>query len=299
VFESYEDTLQWVANCSPEDWQYVMNMPELYSLVRPNGQQHDGMLQEESNSSKAGYASSAQAHLSLSFKMKVPGIFGEDWSAKNGHPFSAILDYSKWESTGIIKGFGDQVEDGVRELESSLSRSMSVHVTHNVEAHWIFLTLLTDLVQHILKLHRTMEAQLLRYHSVLGTGCDGGNWILANQIAEAVFAWTWRARLIWDGAFKETVHTQCAMYVRAALQTHIILKGYIELGFIAHPEVSSVVVEHLVQDRVPMAMHGDIKADMIGVKASSKASASMVEKLESKMAQQASDFQTPAMSRRR
>jgi hypothetical protein len=45
VFESYEDTYQWVVeNCSPEDWQYVMDMPALYSLVHPEGQHHDVML---------------------------------------------------------------------------------------------------------------------------------------------------------------------------------------------------------------------------------------------------------------
>jgi hypothetical protein len=86
-----------------------MDMPALYSLIRPDGQQHDVMLQEESNSSKAGYASSAQARLLLSFKMKVPGILGADRSAKNGHPFSAISDFSKWESTGSKKGFRYQV----------------------------------------------------------------------------------------------------------------------------------------------------------------------------------------------
>jgi hypothetical protein len=45
-----------------------MDVPALYSLVRPEGQPYDVILTEESNSSKAGYASSAQAHLSLSFK---------------------------------------------------------------------------------------------------------------------------------------------------------------------------------------------------------------------------------------
>jgi hypothetical protein len=35
VFESYEDTLAWaVVHCSPEDWQYVMDIPALYSLIR-------------------------------------------------------------------------------------------------------------------------------------------------------------------------------------------------------------------------------------------------------------------------
>jgi hypothetical protein len=173
VFESYEDTLQWVvAHCSPEDWQYIMDMPDLYSLVHPDGQHHHVMLQEESNYRKSGYASSVQARLSLSFKRKIPGFFWAERSAKNGHPFPAISDYSKWESMGIRKGFRDEVEDGDMTLESFLSRSMIVHMTHKVKAHRIFITLLTDSVQHILKLHRMMEAQFLRYRSVLGGGCD-------------------------------------------------------------------------------------------------------------------------------
>jgi hypothetical protein len=124
----------------------------------------------------------------------------------------------------------------------------------------------------------------------LGTGCDDGNWILASQFAEAVFAGTWRARLIGADAFKETGHTRCAIYLWAALQTHRVLQGYIDLGFIAHPEVSSVVVEHLIQTRVPMAMHEVLKNEMVGLKASVKASVSTVEKFESRMARQVTEF---------
>jgi hypothetical protein len=78
-----------------------------------------------------------------------------------------------------------------------------------------------------------IEAQFLRCRSVLGAGCDEGNWILASQFVEAVFAGTWR--VIWAGGFKETGHNQCAMYLWAALQTHIVLQGYIEVGVISHP----------------------------------------------------------------
>jgi hypothetical protein len=39
VFESYEDTLESVVdNGNTEDWQYVMDIPALYSLVHPDGQ---------------------------------------------------------------------------------------------------------------------------------------------------------------------------------------------------------------------------------------------------------------------
>jgi hypothetical protein len=98
----------------------------MYIMVRPEGQNHDVMLTEESNSSKAGYASSAHARLSLSFKTKVPGVFGADRSAKSGHPFSAIAKYSDWGSVGIKRGFSDLVEESVRSLEDSKDKSMSV-----------------------------------------------------------------------------------------------------------------------------------------------------------------------------
>jgi hypothetical protein len=106
TFESYEDTLKWAtANCSAQDWQYVMDIPALYSLVRPDGQEYDVLLQEQSDSSRAGFASSMQSRLDLSFNTNVPGIFGADKAAKNGHPFADIDTYDKWVSLGIRQGF--------------------------------------------------------------------------------------------------------------------------------------------------------------------------------------------------
>jgi hypothetical protein len=63
-------------------------------------------------------------------------------------------------------------------------------------------------------------------------------------------------------------------------QTHKVLQRYIELNFIAHPEVSYVVVEYLIQARVPMAMHESLKKDAEPTKASVKAQTGVVEKLE-------------------
>jgi hypothetical protein len=73
IFEFYEDTFKRVvAHCKADDWQYVMDMPALYSLVRPVGKFYETFFMEESNYSKSGYASSAQVWLALSFKTKVP-----------------------------------------------------------------------------------------------------------------------------------------------------------------------------------------------------------------------------------
>jgi hypothetical protein len=99
VFESYEDTLNWVVANS--GLQYIMDMPALYSLVRPNGQGYIMLLEEESNSNKAGYSSSTQARLAMSFETKVPGIFGGEKLSKNGHPFAVIDGYDKWVSISL------------------------------------------------------------------------------------------------------------------------------------------------------------------------------------------------------
>jgi TRAP-type uncharacterized transport system substrate-binding protein len=49
-------------------------------------------------------------------------------------------------------------------------------------------------------------------------------------------------------------------------------------------------VEHLIQTCVPMAMHEALNTEMIGLKASVKASVATVEKLEPRMARQANEF---------
>jgi hypothetical protein len=108
-----------------------------------------------------GYSYYEQAKLALSFKTKVPGIFGGEKVAINGHPFAAIDIYYKWVSTGLKRGFRDQVEDAVKALEATLSRKLGVHLGHNNNAHRIFLTLSTDSVQRMLQLHRMMDEQFL------------------------------------------------------------------------------------------------------------------------------------------
>jgi hypothetical protein len=169
---------------------------------------------------------------------------------------------------------------------------MIVNLGNKHNAHRIFLTLLTDSVQQMLKLHSMMESQFLRYHTILGTTCDGGNWIISSHFAEFVFAGTWRARLIGVDAFSETGHTHCAVYLWVALQTHMVIQNYIELGFTTHLGVSSVVVEHLIQTRVPMTMHNAVKLEVNDLTTKVKTAYATVEKLESKLGRQATDIAT-------
>jgi hypothetical protein len=77
------------------------------------------------------------------------------------------------------------------------------------------------------------------------------------------------------------------------LETHRVLQGYIELDFIAHPEVSSVVVEHYIQTRVPMDMHYVVKAEVKDLKVQVNTSMAMVDTLESRVGRQTTDISKP------
>jgi hypothetical protein len=74
----------------------------------------------------------------------------------------------------------------------------------------------------------------------------------------------------------------CAARCRAALQTRITLQGNIELDVSAHREVSSVVMEHLIQTQVPVVMHESFKKELTSIKSSVKTQAATVENFESK-----------------
>jgi hypothetical protein len=167
---------------------------------------------------------------------------------------------------------------------------MSVHLGHKNNAHIICLTLLTDSIHHMLKLHRMMDRQFLQYRTVLGVACDDGNWILSSQFDETVFVDTYRAWLIGADAFSETGHTRCVMYLWAALKTHRVLQGYIEMDVIAHSEVSCLVVEHLTPTMVKLAMHNAVKAEFKDLTTNVKTVTAKVDTLDSKLSQQVTDI---------
>jgi hypothetical protein len=114
-----------------------MDMPALYSLVKTDGKNLKALLEEQSHSSKAGYASSKQARLSLSFQCNIPEVFGPGKENKMDHPFGDGATYSKWRSTGNNQCFRASVEDEIRRVEASTTTKMSVQLRSRPETRVI------------------------------------------------------------------------------------------------------------------------------------------------------------------
>jgi hypothetical protein len=99
--ESYDDTLTWVTtHCRKDEWMYMMDIPTLSSLVKNDDQGYKALLENQSNSTKAGYASAKQPHISLSFHCKIQEVYGPRKSNKTHHPFWDAATYDKRRSTG-------------------------------------------------------------------------------------------------------------------------------------------------------------------------------------------------------
>jgi hypothetical protein len=170
-------------------------------------------LEEQSHSSKAGYASSKQARLSLSFQCKISEVFGPDKANKTDHPFGDVATYSKWRSTGNKKGFSTSVEDEIRIFEASTTTKMSVQLRSRPEAHRLFLLMLTDSVNQMFKFHHMLDGQFLREHDVLEPSSDDDNWLLCGNFGSAVLTGTYKARLIGADASDEVDHVRVAMFM--------------------------------------------------------------------------------------
>jgi hypothetical protein len=129
TFDSYDDTLKWgTTYFHKDDWNYLMDMPTIYSLIKTDGQGYKTFMEEHSNSVKAGYALPKQAHLSLSFQCNILEVLGPGKSDKTDHPFGDVATYDKWQSTGTKQVFRDSVEDDIRQVEVYTSTKVYVQL---------------------------------------------------------------------------------------------------------------------------------------------------------------------------
>jgi hypothetical protein len=161
---------------------------------------------------------------------------------------------------------------------------MSVQLRNRPEAHRLFLLMLTESVNQMCKFHQMLDGQFLRYRKVLGPSSDDDNWLLCRNFGSAVLTGGYKARLIGADAFSDEVdHVRVDMFLWECLQTHRVLKCYIDLEFIAHPEIGAVIVEHLIKTRTPMTMHSSMKSENVELGSQNKALTSNYEKLESRL----------------
>jgi hypothetical protein len=63
------------------------------------------------------------------------------------------------------------------------------------------------------------------------------------------------------------------------------MSDYVDMNFGNHPEISAVIVEHLIKTRVPLEHHHKLKNEVGMCRSTVKAFTSSMDKMESRMGQ--------------
>jgi hypothetical protein len=113
-------------------------------------------------------------------------------------------------------------------------------------------------------LHRVLDKQNTRYRKIFGAPHVMGHWMLIYLFAEAVFSGAFKARFVVADSFSEKIDLsiRIALFHCAALHCHRLMLAYVDRNFVNHPEISAVIVEHLIKTRVPMEHHCKLKYEV-------------------------------------
>jgi hypothetical protein len=215
LFESYEDTYWWVYTSLNENyWTYVLDIPGVYTLVQRDGKGFTAMLDEEVDVCKVGYYNANNPHITLSYTSMFPDIFKPDKTPKvEGRLFPAIDAVLKWESSGVQKGFSDEVGDTITALEKAHCHRIETQMMHQPEHCRLFSAMLMKLVDHMNALRHMVDKNNTRYQEICGAQQAVGNWTLICLFTEAAFSGAWKARLVGADAFSDKTDP----YIRGAL----------------------------------------------------------------------------------
>jgi hypothetical protein len=156
---------------------------------------------------------------------------------------------------------------------------------HRPEPYRLFSAMLTQSVDKTNALHRMLDKQHTRYRDIHRAQQSEGNWTLICFFAEAAFSRAWKARLVGAEAFSETadLNTRGDLFLWDALQCHRVMSDYVDMNFVNHPEISAVIVEHLIKIRVPLEHHQKLKDEVDMCPSTVKVFTSSMDKMESRM----------------
>jgi hypothetical protein len=135
---------------------------------------------------------------------------------------------------------------------------------HWHEPYRQFSAMLTQSVDHTNALHHMLDNQHTQYREIDGVQKSEGSWTLICLFAEADVSGVWKACLVGAKAFSETtdLNTRGALFLWAALQFYRVMYDYVEMNFVNHPEISVVILEHLIKTRVPLEQHQKLKDEV-------------------------------------
>lgn len=255
LFQSRADVCLFVEKHVPSNAFHLFHdvVTLLESLTTSHVERKD-VLQEWYQSAKVGVNEAAARHMA-SFRLVLPTVFGrvKDGSPTTGkHHLPAIKSFKEWNTYDGVSGVKSYINTGMEDLKYQLRQD--IDHSFNLEQHYNARLLAMEMHELSQNFVLEMSSWMDAFYQELVTTSEASEdeaWDVVGACIRKVFEILRVPRAQASNATMDgDLKSQCATYLWALIQSHKVMKEFIDARFRNHGAIAPVIVIHIFKTRV-------------------------------------------------
>jgi len=218
------------------------------------------VISEWYQASKVGLDEREARHIA-SFKITYPTVFGyvKDGAATTKYHLPAIKSFKEWNSFDSESGIKSFILNGMEDLKLQLYQDIASFF--DIESYHHARVLAHDMhTKSQIFVAEMCNWMDVFYQELLTTSeaSEDEAWDLVSACIKKVFEELRRVRASAANATTETNPTaRCATYLWALIQSHRVMKEFIDMRFRNHSSIAPVITLHIFKTRVTRVAHNN------------------------------------------
>jgi hypothetical protein len=261
TFQSQSEVAVFVENkVPPNSFAMFQDIVTLMERLSGTYVERKEVINEWYQATKVGLDEREARHVA-SFKITYPTVFGyiKEVSSSSKHHLPAVKTFKDWNSFDCETGVKAFILNGMEDLKLQLYQDiinffldekfydakMLAHDMHNKSQ--IFVAEMCNWMD-------------VFYQELLTTSeaTEDEAWELVSGCIKKIFEDLRRVRASAANATSETnPSTKCSIYLWALIQSHRVMKDYIDARFRNHPSIAPVIILHVFKTRVTRVAHSN------------------------------------------
>ncbi len=211
------------------------------------------VINEWYQATKVGLDECEARHV-VSFKITYPTVFGyvKEGTSNAKHHLPAVKSFKEWNAFDAESGVKSFILNGMEDLKVQLYQDISSFF--DTDQHYDARVLAHDMHSKsqifVAEMCNWMD---MFYQELLTTSeaTEEEAWELVAACIKKVFEELRRARATAANAMSEVnASSKCATFMWALVQSHRIMKDFLDLRFRNHPSIAPVIILHIFKTRV-------------------------------------------------
>jgi len=218
------------------------------------------VISEWYQATKVGLDEREARHVA-SFKITYPTVFGyiKEGSSSSKHHLPAVKSFKDWNSFDCESGVKAFILNGMEDLKLQLYQDITSFFLEDkfYDARMLAHDMHNKSQIFVAEMCNWMD---VFYQELLTTSeaTEEEAWELVSGCIKRIFEDLRRVRASAANATSEiNPSTKCATYLWALIQSHRVMKDYIDARFRNHPSIAPVIILHVFKTRVTRVSHNN------------------------------------------